>query len=196
MAVLPKVVLRHRARCALWSLASTGIAVTAGVSGWAELTMDRPGPWKLAGDLAVWVVLLTVCWRFTGRRVVLGPEGVVLVGVVRVRRVEWPQVAEVELAHRMTGAGPQGRWRIALLLHDGTRRWAPGFLTGSMYRGEPEFGPGDRSRYGRVHTDSANPPDDAPAEMVRLHRELRGYWLSTGFGNGPVEGAATAGDGP
>ncbi|MFJ6613297.1 PH domain-containing protein [Streptomyces sp. NPDC091289] len=131
-----------------------------------------PGPEEYE-NYAFIVVMAALCARAALRGVVLRPAGVAVVGFFRTRRVPWQDIAEVELALR-TGGSVSGRWRIALRLHDGTARWIPSFLHGSMHRGSEEFPPpGDRTRYGQVFHRA---PAHAPRELARLHHELRLAW--------------------
>jgi hypothetical protein len=174
-------VLRHRWLCAAWLLATAAGVTCGAVSVWAS-TVDR-GPFApetdmTLGEYALWTALTSACGRAAMRRIVLRGDGAALVGMVRVRRVRWADVAEVELAQRTGSTAPGGRWRVALRMRDGTARWVPSFVHGSMgYHEGPEFGPGDRGRYGRVCHEA---PPDAPRELARLHRELRTAWLTAG----------------
>ncbi|MGP3974363.1 PH domain-containing protein [Streptomyces sp. 8N114] len=115
-------------------------------------------------NYAFTVLLAVLCVRAALRGVVLRPAGVTVVGFFRTRRVPWQDIAEVELALRTAGSS-SGRWRIALRLHDGTARWIPSFLHGSMNRGSEEIPPpGDRTRYGKVfHQAPAYAPANSPA---------------------------------
>lgn len=178
-------VLRHRWRCAAWGLATVaGIAI--GALSVLASTADR-GPFAPDTDAAtdatweefvLWTALTAACGRAAIRRIVLRGEGATLVGMVRVRRVRWADVAEVELAQRTGSTAPGGRWRVALRMNDGTARWLPSLVHGAMGpRRNPEYGPGDRGVYGRVCHEA---PPDAPPELARVHRELRAAWLAAG----------------
>ncbi|WP_436791913.1 PH domain-containing protein [Yinghuangia sp. YIM S10712] len=174
-----KQALRHRWRSAVWwaacgcALLILGIIVWTDVAGTAfEPDPPAPGLEEYA-NYAFMVLLAALCVRAAVRGVVLRPAGVAVVGFFRTRRVPWQDIAEVELALR-TGGSYSGRWRIALRLHDGTARWIPSFLHGSMNRGSEEIPPpGDRTRYGEVFHEA---PAHAPRELARLHRELRLAW--------------------
>ncbi|WP_158621523.1 PH domain-containing protein [Streptomyces triticirhizae] len=172
--------LRHRPRCAAWALATLAAITCAALSVWAS-TRDR-GPFAPEtsvdpAEYALWALLTAGCARAAARRLVLRPEGVVLVGMVRNRRVRWADVVAVELALRTGSTQPGGRWRIALRLADGTARWVPTFVHGAMglHQG-PEFGPGDRGRYGQVFHHA---PPHAPRELARLHAALSVAWRAT-----------------
>lgn len=171
-------VLRHRPRCALWLLATAAAVGCAALNVWA--TVQDRGPFApnvevSAAEYVLWALLTAACGRAAARRVVLRGEEAVLVGMVRVRRARWAEVAEVEIAQRTGSTQPGGRWRVALRMRDGTARWVPSFVHGAMgYHRGPEFGPGDRGRYGNVWRKA---PPEAPAELARLHRELRAAWL-------------------
>ncbi|MCT2589675.1 hypothetical protein LHJ74_07025 [Streptomyces sp. N2-109] len=176
-----KRVLRHRPRY-VWWLFLAAAALTCGVLNvWAS-TLDRgpfaPNQSVSAAEYVMWALLTAGCLRTAMRRIVMGGEEAVLVGLVRVRRVSWADVAEVELAHRTGNTGPGGRWRVALRMRDGTTRWVPSFVHGGMGLHEgPEFGPGDHGRYGQAYNEA---PPHAPRELTRLHRELRAAWLDAG----------------
>jgi hypothetical protein len=174
-------VLRNRPRCAAWLLATVAAIVCGALSAWASV-WDR-GPFApedsvSAAEYVLWTVLTAWCGRAAMRRIVLRGDGAVLVGLMRVRRVRWVDVAEVELAQRTGSTQPGGRWRVALRMRDGTARWVPSFVYGAMgYRRGPEFGPGDRGHYGQVFNE---PPPHAPKELARLQRALRSAWLQAG----------------
>ncbi|UED85127.1 hypothetical protein [Streptomyces profundus] len=174
-------VLRHRWRFAGWLLSAVTAIVCGGLNAWAS-TRDR-GPFApetsvSATEYALWTVLTVACLRIASRRMVLTDEGAVLVGSVRNRRVRWADVVEVELAQRTGSTQPGGRWRIALRMRDDTARWVPSFVHGAMgLHRAPEFGPGDRGRYGQVFHQA---PPHAPRELARLHGALRAAWLRAG----------------
>ncbi|UGQ11724.1 PH domain-containing protein [Yinghuangia sp. ASG 101] len=171
--------LRHRWRRALWWAACGVALLMLGITLWHDIAGDSfdadpaaPGGTEYAND-ALLVVAALLCGRAAVRGVVLRPSGVAVVGFLRTRRVAWEDIAEVELALR-TGGSHSGRWRIALRLHDGTARWIPSFLHGSMDKGKEEvIPPGDHTRYGEVFHEA---PAHAPRELARLHRELRLAW--------------------
>jgi hypothetical protein len=174
--------LRHRWLCALWGLLTLAGAALAALSALASMA-DR-GPFAANPDAVgpaeyvLWAVLTAGCWRFAVRRIVLNADGAALVGVLRIRRVRWADVVEVELGHRTGSTQPGGRWRVALRMRDGTARWVPSFVHGAMgHRRGPEDGPGDHGHYGTVFHEA---PAHAPKELARLHRELRAAWLRAG----------------
>ncbi|MFI6986338.1 PH domain-containing protein [Embleya sp. NPDC050154] len=112
---------------------------------------------------------------------ILGPDGAVVVGVFASRRIRWAEVAEVELARRTVRSSAAGRWRVVLRMRDHATVWVPGFLHGSVLGGLDrslgEIKILDRSRYPVGHTEA---PPEAPADLARLHRELRTAWLRAG----------------
>ncbi|WP_436788872.1 PH domain-containing protein [Yinghuangia sp. YIM S10712] len=171
--------LCHRWRSAVWWAACGFALLMLGITVWNDTAgtsfqpdPPAPGPAKYA-NYAFLVLAAVLCVRAAVRGVVLRRAGVAVVGFFRTRRVAWQDIAEVELALR-TGGSHSGRWRIALRLHDGTARWIPSFLHGSMNRGSEELPPpGDRARYGEVFHEA---PAHAPRELARLHHELRHAW--------------------
>ncbi|NUU22875.1 MAG: PH domain-containing protein [Streptomycetaceae bacterium] len=176
-----KRALRHRWRSSAWWAACGLALLMLGVMVWNDVAgsafrPDPPAPGaEEYASYAFMLLMSALCVRAAVRGVVLHPEGVSVVGFLRTRRVAWPDIADVELALR-TGGSYTGRWRIALRLHDGTARWIPSFLHGSMNRGSEEVPPpGDRTRYGEVFHHA---PAHAPRELARLHHELRLAWTS------------------
>uniref|UniRef100_A0AAU3GR66 PH domain-containing protein n=1 Tax=Streptomyces sp. NBC_01401 TaxID=2903854 RepID=A0AAU3GR66_9ACTN len=159
---------------------TVAFVVCAVIDVWAD-SVDRgrfaPPSRFDPGSYALWALLIVICARGALRRVVLGPGGVVLVGFLRNRKVDWRDVAEVEMAQRTGGTSSRGgRWRIALRMRDGSARWVESFVHGAMARGREMEIMTDARRYGRTHT--ASQPADAPRELLRLHAALRGYWLA------------------